>query len=575
MPLSVYQNNTERKNQNYIQVKLNGLGKNTQAIGAKLLLSYQGENIMVENFNSRGFESSVADKITVGLGDWKRVDTLKIIWPRGRVSTQTNVAVNKLYEINEDENLPINTKKRNINPKVNLKPFSDFVHMEHDVNLFTKERMLIEMNGFDGPALAVADINGDKIEDVFIGGAKNQSSELYISSQKNYIKIIDPFKEEINNEKVRAKFFDSDGDGDKDLYVAHGGKNYSSFSSELNDALYINNGKGEFQKEKDFTQFTKLISTCDISINDINMDGKLDILLAEKYNVDFYGAPVSIAVLTNLGNNKYKFEIPQALQNVGIGITMAVADMNHDRWPDIVFGGKWSPIQIVYNSKGQYKTKPITIEKTHGLWNTIHINDVDGDGDNDIIAGNEGLNSMMAVNHKMYIADFDQNGIAEQIVCANIDGKYYPIHDNEDMYSQIPSLKKNFLYHRDMAKASIEMLFSKEVLSNVKSYEINELRSIVLLNGGKNFTKEALPYELQLSSINAIYTEGKSLYFGGNQYQIKPQFGRLDASKGWYMSSLNDKPISLGIQGQIRTIVRKGKNLLFAINNIGIKELEL
>jgi enediyne biosynthesis protein E4 len=576
MDLSVYKNNTEKKGKNFIQIKLKGSSKNTQAIGAKIILSQGGKNKMIENFSSRGFESSVADKLTIGLGDWTRVDTVKVLWPQGSSKSYTDLVINKMHILEE----PSSNEYKSINNKTgnskSIVSFGDFIHKEHDVNLFTKERMLVEMNGFDGPALAVGDVNGDKIEDVFIGGAKNQNSELYLSSGTRYIKVTKPFEVDVLSEKVKAKFFDSDGDGDLDLYVAHGGKNYSAYSTELNDALYINDGKGNFEKNQNFTQFPILISTGNIVIADINQDRKLDIILSEKHNVDFYGTETNIAILYNQGGNKYSCEIPASLKGIGINTTIDVGDLNNDGWQDIVVAGKWSDIKIFYNNKGRYNTKPTIIDNTCGLWNTVKIADIDGNGTTDVIGGNEGLNSQMASKHRMFIADFDQNGEAEQIICANIDDKYYPIHDNDEMFSQMPSLKKKYLYHRDMAKASIDDLFNKTILKEAKSYELNELRSIALINDGKNgFEKKPLPNEIQFSSVHAIYTQGREIYLGGNHYKVKPQFGRQDASRGWYLSSVTAHPKNLKIDGQIREIIKKGNKLLFVINNIGIKELEI
>jgi enediyne biosynthesis protein E4 len=573
MDLFVYKNNTDTSTHRSIQIQLSGIDKNTKAIGAKLILKTKEESLMIENYSSRGFESSVADKLTIGVGNTKTVDSLIILWPNDKISIATNLSTNNHHQF--DQKLAMKGSYNIVNSEVQYaeNQFETFVHKEHDVNLFSKERMLIEMNGFDGPALAVADVNDDGVDDVFCGGGRNQVSELYVSDKQQFKKITAPFMEDLGSEKVKAVFFDSDGDNDKDLYVAHGGKLFSAYSFELNDALYINDGKGNFTKKKDFTNFPYQISTNDIVIGDLNKDGKNDIVIAEKYKVDFYGEPTNISILYNKGNNTYTFSTPRFLKNVSLSSALALGDLNNDGWLDIVAGGKWAPISILINNKGTFEnTKLSIIEKTEGLWNTITTYDYDNDGDLDILGGNEGINSFLRPGCRLYIGDFDDNGVEEQITCDKIGSKYFPIHDNDELFSQLPSLKKKFLYHRQLAKASMDELFSKVILDKVKFYDINELRSGVLLNDKGKYTFTPFQNEIQYSSVHALYCDESGIYLGGNTYKVKPQFGRQDASKGWVIPK-GSKPLSLNTDGEIRGIKKYNNNLLIALNNIGIKQL--
>ncbi len=583
MPSFIYRNNTDTLKNKSIQIKLVGEGKNTRALNAKVIVKHSKGQSVVENYSARGFESSVADKLTIGLGNIDYIDSLIVLWPNNKKTILTKLKTNKLYTLNQGEANSVFSIEPN-NKIVQNEEAINFIHQDNYMSQFSRERMMTEMIGFDGPAMAVADVNKDGIDDVFFGGGKNQSSVLQLSNSKGkYNNITKPFAQDISAEKVKAIFFDSDNDGDKDLYVAHGGKNFTVYSPELNDVLYINDGKGNFVKKLDFTIFPQPISTGALAVADVNKDGKLDIVIGEKMKVDLFGLPGSCYVLNNQGNNSFKCESPKELKDIGMVSDIVFFDKNKDGWKDLVIAGKWMPIVISYNNKGFFNgAKSIEkIPQSTGLWNKLFVTDVDQDGDEDIICGNQGINNFYKQGQKMYINDFDNNGSQEQIICEEHDGKNYTIHDNDEMFSQMPFLKKKFLYHTKLAKASIEDLFDKKVINDSKKYSLELLHSIVLINDKNNFTIKNLPSEIQYSSINAInkIKDGKGkekLYFGGNFFQVKPQFGKQDASQGWSIdlnknifSSTSIKP--LYIEGQIRNIEKVGNKIIFAINNDKLK----
>ncbi|MFM2394442.1 MAG: hypothetical protein RLZZ546_2424, partial [Bacteroidota bacterium] len=539
MPAYVYKNNTDSISKKSIQFKLIGQDKNLNALGAKIIMKHKNGQSMIENFSARGFESSTVDKLTLGVGDVSIIDTAIIIWPNDKQTILTNLKSNNLYTLKQSEakSFYLNLEKvdKNENKQVEL---IDFVHQEHKLNLFSKERMLVEMPGFDGPAIAVGDVNNDKIDDVFCGGGRDQVSTLYLSNGSSYQKIIEPFLVDQKAEKVCAKFFDSDNDGDLDLYVAHGGKLFSIYSQELHDVLYINSGKGNLEKSVNFTEFPKPISTGDVAIEDVNNDGKKDIVIGEKLNQDLFGAKGNVYILYNQGNNRYKCESPKVLQNLGMISALSFFDKNKDGYKDLLITGKWMPILIAQNTNGTFLNIDQHPSST-GLWNTIEKADIDHDGDEDFIVGNEGLNNFYQIGHQLLINDFDENGSSEQIICEKSNDDYYPIHDNDEMFSQMPSMKKKYLKHHDFSKAGIKKLFKGDQIKSSITSSIEELRSGVLINESGKFRFESLPSEIQYSSVYAIYyhmATGK-LYFGGNQYKVKPQFGRQDASLGWILDS--------------------------------------
>jgi hypothetical protein len=432
------------------------------------------------------------------------------------------------------------------------------------------------MGGFDGPGIAVGDVNGDEKDDIFCGGGKNQNSVLYLSKGSSYTKVTKPFELESKSEVVKAVFFDSDGDGDDDLYVAHGGKAFSEVSTELHDVLYINDKAGNFIRKYDFVNFPKSFSTGDIDIGDLNGDGLLDIAIGEKVNTNFFGISGDLFLLINKGNNTYSCNRQNHYKEVGMISDVEIADMNNDHKQDIVVAGKWMPIKILLNSDGyqEQTNRWLDIKNTIGLWNEMYIDDVDADGHADIIAGNEGKNNFYQKGISMWMNDFDGNGSAEQIICEEINSKYYPIHDLDELFSQLPMIKRKFVFYGRAAKQDMNSLFGKKITSNSRRINLDETKSLILLNTDGNFQKLALPEELQFAPIHAIAKLKDKYLFGGNFYNVKPQFGRQDASYGWSLKIQKDtksilfKDInSLGIDGQIRQISKFNDGLVFGINN--------
>ena len=296
---------------------------------------------------------------------------------------------------------------------------------------------------------------------------------------------------------------------------------------------------------------------------------------------NLFGLPGSCFIFKNMGNNFFAKEKIDSLEGIGMISAVEFTDVNNDNWPDIVVAGKWMPITIIINNEGIFSnnSRKETVPQSAGLWNVIHIIDIDHDGDDDILCGNEGLNNVYSKDMKMYISDFDRNGTAEQIICEKIGSKYYPIHDIDEMFSQLPFLKKKFGYYNDFAKADIVEIFDQESIDNAMTFDLQELRSLVLINEGGTYKKMPLPREVQYSSVYAFFTKETrenmiDIFLGGNNYQVKPQFGKQDASLGWHINAEhNNDTLSfsecnpLFINGQIRDIETLEEKIIFGINN--------
>ncbi len=594
MPALVYKNNSSIDENKSISFELIGREKNKNAVGSKIIIKYgNNKQSMIENFPSRGFQSSIPNRLHFGVGNVKEIDSAIIYWPNNKVSYHANLETNKTHKIKQEESdyeyFDI-ANYSNLNLKLNEIELFNFKHNENKFIDFNKERLLTQMYSNEGPALAKGDVNNDGIIDFFIGGAKGESSAMFVSKNNQYEKIIDPFSKKSAAEDVVAEFFDSDNDGDMDLYVGSGGKAFSMYNQNLNDRLYINDGKGKFVLSTDSFEFESPISTGSVAIDDYNNDGLLDLFIGERFNPDLYGIPVSGYLFENKGGNKFVKVEQKALKELGLIKSAGWTNLNNDEFPDLIVAGEWMPIKIFINENGILKdyTEEFGLSNSNGMWNKINIIDIDKDGDMDILAGNLGTNNFFSPNMKLYINDFDKNGFYEQILCEKIGNSYFPILDKDDLINQMPSLKKQLFYYKDYSDASIDKIFNPNLLNESTVLDIKTLESAIYINNNGKFNKISLPSEINYSPVFDIINYQPSdknitkLIFGGNQYLVKPQFGRHDSSKGWIIDVKKDEDKlsftnlkSLNIEGQIRKFeliyLGKEKILITGINNKDVK----
>ena len=589
MPCFIYENKTDTLTSRSVQLKFLQKDKNVFGIATKATIKYgTNKTAFGENFNSRGFQSSVANGIHFGVGNIKSIDSLFITWSDGVTTTMSNLKTNKTHIIKHPDKLDgVDSKLNRITQKSIIKkinPLFNFIHKENDYIDFNKERLLTQMYSNEGPCLASADINNDNVTDYFVGGAKNQSGILFISSPNGFKEITEPFINDVNSEDTDAAFFDGDNDGDLDLYVSHGGRAYSQYSIALNDAYYTNNN-GIFEKSARALTFPKTFSSSVVKPIDYDNDGDIDLFVGERYKTNLYGQPCSGYLFKNDGKGVFNYIENDSLEDFGMITGASWLDINKDGWQDLIISGEWMPIKIFINEKGKLidKTDSYEMQNSCGIWSAMDMVDVDHDGDLDIVAGNIGLNNFFEADMRMYIHDFDNNGFQEQLLCKKKGNAYYPIVDKDELISQLPFLKKKLLFYKDYATASMSSIFSEEKLNQAFFIDLKMLKSTVFFNENNKFVSKSLPNELQYSPIYAITADDINadgfvdLFFGGNQYLVKPKFGRYDASMGWMLLGSQaqnitaSKPFSLEIEGQIRDLnwVKNNdrKILIVTLNN--------
>lgn len=534
---------------NFLKVSLQGPKGNRNGIGASINIYFGDQVIFQEMMPSRGFQSSMEFDITVGLGQTQKIDSLRIIWPDDETQLLKNVGVNQKITLNHKEATNKWILKKNSHKNELLSEVTNDKLTRHEENLFNDfdhEGMVSIQLSQEGPALAVADVDGDNNEDIFVGGAKGQPGTLYRHlSNGKLVKVSQKvFKDDEGYEDTAASFFDIDNDGDMDLMVGSGG-NEKTDQEYYYPRLYINNGKGEFSISDQNIPFAKTNISV-IEPMDFDSDGDMDVFIGSRSVPGIYGINPDQILLINDGKGvfsdgteRYAYD----LRDAGMVTDAKWVDVDGDEVKDLVTVSDWGSPMVFRNNKGRLSKISTSLDSLSGWWNTIQVEDLDKDGDMDFIIGNKGKNipySATAENPmRIWINDFDKNGTIEQITTVYENGGDYPIHMRREITMQMSSLKKENLKATDYSKRTIQELFSKEVMDNTISKHVNITETVMAVNEGKGLFKiKRLPPRTQLSCVCGIVCRDVNkdgnidIIAGGNNFEFKPQFSRLDASFG-------------------------------------------
>ncbi|MEQ9424630.1 MAG: VCBS repeat-containing protein [Cyclobacteriaceae bacterium] len=550
MEAFIFRNNAESlTDHNFIKLQFKGSENNRFAIGASAKLYFGDQVIFQELMPSRGFQSSMEHAMTIGLGNVSVIDSIRIVWPDGKTNLMENIQTNQSLVLNyssDDEHFTPkdpNTKKTLLQelPNGNLVD-----HQDNYFNDFDHEGLIPKKLSQEGPSLAIADVNGDGNEDVFVGGAKGQPGRLYLHSGNGDLSPIPQSDIDLDEayEDTAAAFFDADGDGDQDLVVGSGGNEIADKEYYIS-RLYLNDGKGEFKRSSQNLPSTQTNISV-IAPHDFDGDGDVDLFIGSRSEPGVYGIDPEHIFLINDGNGSFsdgteRYAYPT--KDAGMVTDALWADMNADDVPDLVTVSEWGTANIYENNGRRLSKMEASLDSVHGWWNTIEASDLDNDGDLDLVMGNAGSNTLYKASFeqpmRLWINDFDQNGTIEQITTTYYDGGDYPIHMRKEITQQIVALKKENLKASDYSKRTIGQLFSAEVVEQTIVRKANISETIVAINEGNGqFTIKKLPSRVQLScvcgiSCTDVNNDGNiDLIMAGNNFEFKPQFSRLDANYG-------------------------------------------
>lgn len=591
---------------NYLTIKLKGSGKNTFGHGARVYL-YSGNNLQfMEMMPIHGYQSTVTNNLHFGLGPKEIIDSVRVEWLSGRISRLNKIKANQLITITESGQAASKTAKNTAATLFSeVETLVPYQHAEFGTNDFKRQTLLHYMPSSTGPVMATADINGDKLQDIFVGGAKENPGKLFVQSADGKFRP-SPFfnyKEDFNCTDADAVFFDADMDGDMDLYVASGGYgDYSRTDPALQDRIYFNSGSGRFARRPDALPPMPASTSC-VEPADFDKDGDIDLFVGGRLIPGEYPKPQKSFLLINDGKGKFINNLDALIPELSGGgmFTDAVwTDLNKDAWPDLIICGEFMPLRVFINDKGKKlteATKTYFQKPEGGLWNRIETADIDKDGDQDLIAGNWGTNSQFKASPEkpmqMTFKDFDNNGSVDPVITFYNDGKSYPWPTRDEMTAQIPVLRRKFPDYKSYSEAQLTDIFQEGDLKGATVLNVTELKTVIYRNDGNRFTKIQLPVEAQFAPVFAIETidydnDGKmDLILGGNQNTACVRLGVIDANYGQLFRGdgkgnfryVQQSVSGLKLIGDVKSLkmitIKNSRYILAGISNTGIVTYKL
>ncbi|HEX6135866.1 MAG TPA: VCBS repeat-containing protein [Longimicrobiales bacterium] len=552
-PASIYRNNARTLGDNrYLQVVLEGEGRNRFGVGARVTLHADGGLFFQELMPSRGFQSSVDYVLTFGLGAAAQVDSLVVEWPDGRIGVQQNVPVDQRVVVRQRQSVARAAPEPAPEPllaDVTSRVRLDFAHRENAFVDFDRERLMPKLMSTEGPFLAVADVNGDGLSDGYIGGAKDQAGQLLIQTRGGGFASgsAATFRQDSVSEDLGAVFFDADGDGDVDLYVVSGGNEFSDLAPALQDRLYLNDGSGRFRKAEGHLPAQHISGSRVITL-DFDRDGDIDLFVGGRVVPWRYGLDPASALLRNDGRGRFSDvteQVAPGLERVGMVTDAAWTDVDGDRRPDLVLVGEWMPV-TVFRGTAAGRLERIEVpglERSHGWWNRIVAGDFTGDGRTDFIIGNLGLNTRLHASADeplaMYVKDFARTGFVQQIISHYQGGASYPLVLRDDLIKTITFLKARYINFEDYARQTVADVFPEDVLAEAVQKKAHTFATALARNNGDgSYTLVPLPHAAQVAPVYGILPgdfdgdRNIDLLLAGNFDGVKPELGRMSASWG-------------------------------------------
>jgi len=599
---TILRNNAkEISGNNFIQFNFKGPKTNKKGIGVRVQLFHKNKQVQLrELVNSRGYLSSVSHKLHFGVGKTTTIPKVEIRWVDGRTQVLKNVQVNQLLSIDYAESVKENTANiKAISTKIFTEKKFNYKHIDPRYNDYQKQLLLPHKLSQTGPAVAKTDLNNDGLEDVFIGGGHQQSAQLLMATQDGgfKLKVMQEFINDASFEDVAACFFDADGDGDKDLYVVSGSYEFDKDGRLLQDRLYINNGKGVFKKSRQALPDVRSAGSV-VKAVDYDKDGDLDLFVGSRVIPGAYPYAPTSYLLENT-NGKFKIVTPQrapGLAQIGMVTDAVWADIDKDNDFDLIVTGEWMGIEVFVNHNGEFKkdSKYDVLRNTKGWWNRLLVEDVDNDGDLDILAGNLGLNYKFHASRKepfhVYTNDFDKNGVEDIVLAKYYKSKQVPVRGKNCTAQQMPYLKERVKSYTDFASRDLAGILGDEFTSSLH-LEVHEFRSGMFVNNGSG-SFEFMPFgkEAQVAPVNSILVKDfngdkkKDILLAGNNYHSEIETTRSDAGIGVYLKgttggvfeAVSTMQSGFFANNDVRNMVpvtTKDGNAILVVNNNGKHQL--
>jgi len=592
-PAFVYRNEAQSLDSNYfLQVSLTGEGGNTAGLGARLKIFHNGHVQILEQNPARGYLSNCSFTLNFGLGKDQKVDSLVITWSSGKVQRLYDIRANQVLKLAEK-----NATETRVTGKPPVKWFTEitpaikYESRDTNINDFNRQTLLISEFSYAGPCMRKYDLNNDGLDDVMIGGGAGQATRVFMQQKNGSFseKKIDAFENDKAFVDADIAVFDVNADGHKDIYIASGGyHNFSPEDSLLNDRLYINNGKNDFLRSKDFPQI-KGSKSC-AKIEDINGDGFPDIFVGGRVVPGRYPETPRSYILVNDGKGNFSDQTENICPNLlrpGMVTDAAWVDLDLDKKNELVIVGEWMPVQVYRNQNGKLvNISGQFFDKSYaGWWNQISIADFNGDKRPDLVIGNMGLNTQFKPSEKepleIYYKDFDNNGSVEPIFSFDIQGKRYPYVTRDELVGQLPGMRKRFSNFKSYADITMDELFQNNELKDAGHLVADHMSTTCFMsaNNGK-FVVADLPKETQYSPVYSIVPldfndDGNTdLLLCGNNSHTKLRLGKFDANYGVLLAGdgkgkfryINQNESGFNLWGDVRSCIQLNDKIYFGIN---------
>ncbi len=594
-PSFVYQNHAELNPHHFIKLSFQGPEGNPFGIGCKLILKTPNGITTGQNYNTRGFQSSIEPQIVLGLGDLETIEQLEVIWPDGSVQNLTDISADQ--HIRLDHRDAQNADTQYLKPKAPTPIYKEVsnsllpqnaIHRENQHNDFDYEILLPSMLSTEGPRIITGDVNQDQLDDFILLGARNDPDKLFIQTAQGKFRFsrVQNFLDDSGFESTCGAMIDYDQDGDLDLMIGSGGNETAVDRQFYLIRLYRNDGQGNFQADPSrIPQVVGNFSTLEAA--DFNGDGNVEVFLGARNVPGNYGLPPR-SYLLSYRDGAWQDIAGHDLGNIGMVTDASWGDLDNDNDLDLVVVGDWMEVSLFYNQGNRLSAKQ-SLPQSKGWWNRVEINDLDQDGLPELILGNQGLNTKFKATAgkplQMYVNDFDNNGKSEFIInwYPPQDSMSYPFATKMELVSQLPGLRKDILKYEQYGNKTIDSLFSGPLREQSILYTANYLESAIAWNRNGSFEMEALPLAAQVSPVYSILCHDldgdgiKDIWLGGNFYAMKPQTGRHDASNGVFLRGGNSlvylppEHSGLNLNGQVRdgAVLKVGDQevILVARNN--------
>jgi len=608
---SIYQNlNLENQHSNFLNVSLKSESVNTTGIGSKVFLYIDDRIFYREQMPTRGFQSSVDHVLHFGLNSYELIDSLLVVWPDDRFQVLYQPEMNRRLELihenasGEFDYSSLHTKSsgrmlRDITDEIRF----DYKHTENPFDDFSREPLMPYKLSTKGPGMAVGDVTGNGLDDIFIGGSAGYESAIFLQQENGvFIRSIQPDLElDKDNEDVSAIFFDANGNGIYDLYVVSGGNQYSENDANLLDRLYLNDGFGQFSKAEKNVPDIRVNGSIVIAA-DMNGNGHIDLFVGGHSIPWRYGMNARSAILENDGTGNFSDVTEQIAPELKFIGNVTSADWVYEtegQLPDLVVVGEWMPVTYFENHNGTFKQRLFdhSFPKLNGLWQAVHVTDINNNGYADIILGNFGSNNRFQATQvspiKMYVNDFDGNGQTAPVFSYFENSVEKPFDQLDELLLQLPYMRGKVRSYAEYASLDLRDLFERKKLQESVIKELNEMRSLILYGEGNGvYRVQILPTEVQTFPVKAISTMDmnsngkKEILFGGNLYEVKPSVGgRQDAGFGVLLSidsngefnahsfqesgfltkgeTRSIQPVTLGERGKGFAVARNNDRILF------------